>query len=212
MRPMVPALVDLYHLTNEEGYKGAVETGWVECRSHPFWRFRYDKKPDWRAYLTRLGCRFKEIEQLMRGDKFVVGFDKPIPIEWIHNGLGPSIVNKIISRSTRVETKGKIYSLHLEASPQRMFVRDHWYASPAYFLEQCGKDLFTDLEARKEHRDIFYKGLADYFNSTVRWFDFYAHPEQFKIPELWCSERLQLKAFSGVKELSEKGIKTLRGE
>ena len=216
MLPGISYLIELYHLTNERTYREILKSGRILPFSHPFWRLRFDKGR-FREAFGDAGLDFRRIESLMSSDKYTVSFLEPIPLGWIKSGLMKNVLSHIQNKSTLIEfnpVRGDIYSFHMQVELQWVFVRDHWYTSPEYFVEKYGEDLWA-LFLRNRNRHVFnvniMEGLVKYFNSSIRMID-YLKRNDYKAPELWYAGEYQLRSFDGIKRLSSKGIETLRGK
>ena len=216
MLPTIPYLIEMYHLTNEKTYREILKSGRILPFAHPFWRLRFDKGI-FRGAFEDAGLNFRRIESLMRSDKYIVGFLEPIPIGWIKSGLMKSVLSHIQNKSSLIEfnpSRGDVYSFHMQVELQWVFVRDHWYTSPEYFVQKYGEDLWA-LFLRNRNKHAFnvniMEGLVKYFNSSISMID-YLKRKDYKAPEVWYAGEYQLRPFEGIKRLSSKGIEILRGK
>ena len=209
-------LVSMYHLTNESNYRKIIIEGKILPLSHPFWRLRFDKG-EFRESFKDYGLEFDRIESLMRSDRYIVGFLEPVPLKWIRSGLIKNILNHIQNRRSLIEfnpAKGDVYSFYMQVETHWVFVRDHWYTSPEYFIQTYGED-FWALFLQNPFKHVFnvkiMEGLIKYFNSSITMTE-YLKRKDYKAPELWYAGEYQLRPFDGIKRLSNKSIETLRGK
>ena len=216
MLPGTPYLVDMYHLTNEHNYKRILNDGRILPLSHPFWRLRFDKGR-FREAFEDAGIEFRRINSLMQSNKYIVGFLEPIPLGWIKSGLMKNVLSHIQNKRSFIEfnpAKGDIYSFHMQVEIPWVFVRDHWYTSPEYFIQKYGGD-FWALFLQNPSKHVFnvkiMEGLVKYFNSSIPYGD-YLRRKDYKAPELWYAGDYRLNPFEGIKRLSNKGIETLKGK
>lgn len=212
----IPYLVSMYHLTNENNYRKIIREGKILPLSHPFWRLRFDQKK-FREPLKDSGLEFGRIASLMRYDRYIVGFLEPVPLGWIKSGLMKNVLGYIQNKRSFIEinpAKGDVYSFHMQVEIQWLFVRDHWYTSPEYFIQKYGED-FWALFLRNSTKYAFnveiMDGIIKYFNSSISYSD-YLRRNDYKAPELWYAGEYQLRPFGGIKRLSNKGIETLMGK
>jgi hypothetical protein len=207
-----PAIVDLYHLTNEHTYKNIIKTGKILPYSHPFWRMRLDKGGI-EKILGGLGVNFGRIWHMMKADKFIVCFEEPFPRGWTNSGLMRYVINHIQNRTALIDKSGgPIYSFHLEVNPRFVFVREHYYTSPKYYERKYGKNYWLQFmrSPRKsiQTREIA-EGVANYLKSTIPYIHY--RKGKYIAPEFWYAGDYHLKPFDGIKKLSWRGVKALKG-
>ena len=216
MLPGTPYLVSMYHLTNEYNYKKIIREGKILPLSHPFWRLRFDKGK-FREPFKDYGLEFDRIGSSMKSDRYIVGFNEPVPLEWIKSGLMKNVLSHIQNKSSFIEfnpAKGNVYSFHMQVELAWVFVRDHWYTSPEYFIQKYGQDfwnLFLQNPSKHAFNVNVMEGLVKYFNSSISYLD-YLRRKDYKAPEIWYAGEYPLRPFDGIKRLSSKGIETLRGK
>ena len=212
--PGGPAIVDMYHLTNESIAKKIIASGKIIPNSYPFWRLRFDTST-FRDFFKDQGLNYELIGHLMQSDRYTVGFSEPAPMGWIKSWLMKSVLRHIQNKSALLEFRpetGTIYSFQMQVPISRVVVRDHWYVSPEYFLQKYGEDLWQKF-LQNPKKNIFdlriAEGLVKYFNSSMNMV-LYTGKHTYKAPELWFQDEYQLRPFDGIKRLSEKSIETLR--
>ena len=214
MLPGIPYLTDMYHLTNEKIYRKILDDGRILPLSHPFWRMRFDSGK-FRVAFEDSGLQFDRIKSLMKSDKYIVGFLDPVPTGWIKSGLMKNVLSHIQNKRSFIEfnpAKGDIYSFHMQVEISWVFVRDHWYTSPEYFIQKYGEDfwaLFLKNPTKHAFDVRIMEGLVKYFNSSISMID-YLRRKDYKAPELWYAGEYRLRPFDGIKRLSNKGVETLR--
>lgn len=224
LRPGGPGLVAVYHLTNEEGYRGILESGWVQARSHPFWRVRLDKGELGQA-LEAAGADFGKQRRIARSDRCIVGFDEPVPRGWISLGLSKYLLSHLLTKSARLQQyAGRLFSFEMKVHPQRVFVREHGYLSEPYFVKYFGQMYRQDGRrfwqvfinnvldsARPENRGIA-ECIAHYLKSTITLQEYLGRGLKYAAAEMWYEGDYKCEPFSGIKRLSGNAVEILQGK
>jgi len=211
IRPGGPLITDLYHLTNIKIGEVIKASRVIEPYSYPFWKGKFDRG-DYRKILKKFGVNFDLIWSIMKSNRFIVCFDEPSPKGWIYSGLMSYLINHVQNKNPISEwTDGPIYSFHIEADINRVFVRDHWYTSPKYYKKRYGKDyweMFLKSPEKNIHIREIAEGVAKYFKSTIRYSSY--HKGKYIAPEFWYSGSYPLKPWEGVEILSGWKVRLLR--
>ncbi len=207
--------IELYHITNSPYYKEILKKQKILPYSNPYWKAKLNQG-EIKEHLEKLGADFNKLKQIIKTNNYIVGFDKPIPNEWIKTGLMTYLLNHL--KKSKIFGKENctypFYSFKLKVKSYHLFVRDHYYLSPEYFMKKYNKDYFKILTQEGVRKSILrYPEIAQafvlYLNSTQNYFNYLKNKNQYKVPELWYAGEYILEQFEGVKEITEKGIKIL---
>jgi len=205
------SLREIYHFTNEKGYKKIISDNKILPMSQSFWRAELNKGKE-REFLKSNGLDFQRIESLMNYPLYTVCFEKAVPKDWIDSGLMSDLLNHLEHKSTRKNYTGAdIYSFKLVVNTKFLFVRDHYYLSPKYFIEKYNYNYWDD-KVKKDYHKIpqLTESLVTYFNSTLPYYEYQKLKLKYKVPELWYAGEYQINPTTGIKKLSDNGISVLK--
>ena len=204
---------DIYHLTNEQGYNKIISDAKILPFSKPFWRVKLNKGEN-RIFFQKNGLNFSRVESLMNYPVYIVGFETAIPREWIDSGLMSDLLNHLENKSTRKSYTGaNIYSFKLVVNTKFLFIRDHYYLSPKYFIDKYKHDFWSERYKKGDDRykiPEMTKSLVEYFNSTISYYEYKKLGLRYKVPELWYAGEYKINNTTGIKKLSSKGIEILK--